>query len=68
MSKFKLLLLNAYDNAYDLATKKSYSEPNSLELQELIATQKDLIKMQKDKIEELERKLSEGKKGKDKVS
>jgi integrase len=27
MSKFKLLLLNAYDNAYDLATKKSYSEP-----------------------------------------
>lgn len=59
-------MLNNYltENLLDNKT----STDNSLELQELIATQKDLIKMQKDKIEELERKLSEGKKGKDKAS
>jgi hypothetical protein len=44
------------------------SDTLNSELQELIATQKDLIKMQKDKIEDLERKLSEGKKGKEKAS
>ena len=59
-------MLNNYsiENLLDNKT----STDNSQELQELIATQKDLIKMQKDKIEELERKLSEGKKGKDKAS
>ncbi|WDO13090.1 hypothetical protein MH928_17425 [Flavobacterium sp. WW92] len=61
----EMIASNPIQNVVSESTTDYSSNSN---LQELIATQRELIKMQKEKIEALENKLKDDKRGKEKAS